>query len=113
MMRNSVTQTCPHCGHSVIGGDGSNNEKQRLNAARMLARHLAYTLQICNGKNLVLLLGTTGREADNMEAITSWVASRLDHIEQWPMPGLDAVALIESLEHELKDVLQDTSFGWM
>jgi len=111
-MRNSTNQTCPHCGHSVTGGDGSNNEKQRLNAARMLAQHLAYTLQIRNGKNLVLLLGVTGREADNMEAITSWVASRLNHIGRWPMPGSDAVARIESLERDLRDILQDFSFGW-
>jgi len=113
MMRNSATQTCPHCGHSVTGEKGVNDEKQRLNAARMLAQHLAYMLQIRNGKNLVLLLGITGREADNMEAITSWVASRLNHIERWPMPGSDAVALIESLERELRDILQDISIGWM
>jgi len=112
-MRNSAIQTCPHCGLSVVGGVGSDDEKQRNNAARMLAQHLAYTLQIRNEMNLVMLLGATGREADNMAALTSWVASRLNHIGRWPMPSSDAVALIESLERELRDILQDISFGWM
>jgi len=112
MNKINLLQTCPHCGRTVAGVERTKADKQRMSAARMLAQHLAYTLQIRNGKNLVLLLGVSGQESDNLEALANWVAAKLDHIDRWPMPSSEAIELIERLERELKDILQDISFGW-
>jgi len=112
-MTMTTAEACPQCGHHLSARLESHIDKKlRLNASKMLAQHLVFSLQIQPGKNLILLLGRTGRETDNFDALASWVEGNLDHINQWPLPSSDAVRLIESMEKELRSILQDISYGW-
>jgi len=104
---------CPNCGSIMPRQNRQKSETARVKASRMIAQHLAFSLQIRQGNQLVLVLGCAGSEMSNLEAIASWVLTKLQGYESWPIPTSEAVALIEDLEKELKSVLQDMAFGWM
>ena len=104
---------CPNCGSTMPRQNKQKSETARVKASRMIAQHLAFSLQIRQGNQLVLLLGCTGIETDNLDAIASWVLTKLQRYADWPIPTSEAVGLIEDVERELKSILQDISFGWM
>lgn len=104
---------CPNCGSKMPSQKHKNNESARAKASRMIAQHLVFSLQIRQGNQLVLLLGRTGAETDNLDAIASWVLPKLECYEEWPIPTSQAVELVEDIERELKTVLQDIAIGWM
>lgn len=112
-MLNENVGVCPGCGLQLIHPRQVDEDKLRRSAARMLAQHLVFSLNVRHGKELVMFLGNNAQETDNIGVITSWVLGKLDRINQWPMPSSEAVDLIERLEKELASVLHDLPFGAM
>jgi hypothetical protein len=78
-------------------------------AARMLARHLMLFLNIGQGNDLVVLLGATDSEKNNLEALTSWIYDRIDAVKQWPISGPEVEHIADTLERELKGILRDST----
>lgn len=112
MLQNNHATTCPHCGMHLQTAIPQHKDKLHGDASGMIARHLAFSLQINQGAELVVLLGI-GNEKDNIEAVTSWVLGRIERLPKWPLSGDEAILFIEQLEKELRSILQDASMGWM
>jgi len=110
MLQNDHDRTCPRCGTHLPPLVAVKTQQFQLNAAKMIARHLSFSLQIRPGNDLVLLLGT-GSETNNLEAITSWVRIRVEGFSKWPIPGCEAMLFIDQLERELANILQDMMIG--
>ncbi len=105
-----VTNICPACGRPRSPAPSSSTQQQRKRAARALAGHLAFALNIPDARNLVFILGR-GDEPGNHEALEHWVLDRLGHIECWPLPADEVHALINDLERDLRMLLADLSPG--
>lgn len=102
--------TCPTCGHKQPGNPTTQLIEQRNKAARALANHLVFALNIPNTNNLVFILGQ-GYEQNNREAIVSWVLSKIQNLSQWPLQADEVHTLISDLERELSGTLSDLEHG--
>ncbi len=72
--------------------------------ARAIAFHLAWTMGISQGRELVILLGA-GNERDNIEALTQWVIDQVDRLEIPPASSIDIAALADDLARKLERLL--------
>jgi len=107
---NNPIFVCPSCGHRHPIKSNPRLNKQRMQAAKALANHLAFSLNIPDSTQLVFILGS-GRETTNHAALEHWVLTKLAHLTQWPMPADEVHALITDLERELRDMLSDLEHG--
>lgn len=101
---------CPSCGHRHPVKSNTKLNEQRKRAARALATHLAFSLNIPNDTHLVFILGS-GSETTNHAALEHWVLTKLAHLTQWPMPAGEVHELITDLERELRGMLTDLENG--
>jgi len=111
-MKHEYNATCPLCGNAKRKHQTKSQSDIRRTAARSLASHLCFVFQIPPRKDLVLILGH-GNEANNQQAIASWIQDRLCHIEQWPLPSGEVNDLIDCLERDLGNILSDLNHGAM
>jgi len=110
MKNNLSEQTCPICGALRNISINTSQMKMRQKAAKALANHLSFTLQIPPRRELVNIIGH-GSEHNNQEAIASWVMDRISNIHQWPLPSEDVSELITQLEQDLIVMLSDMRLG--
>ncbi|HKI62293.1 MAG TPA: hypothetical protein VKA31_08375 [Mariprofundaceae bacterium] len=110
MKQQPNTYTCPSCGHKKPGMPSARLIEQRRKAARALANHLVFALNIPQSKQLVFILGN-GSENDNHEAAAHWVLGKIAHLNQWPLPADEVHELITELERELRETLSDLEHG--
>jgi len=100
---------CPLCGGKKVDKPLANPLDMRRKAAQSLTNHLIFALRIKPGNELVFILGS-GTEKDNHAAVRSWVMNRIADVESWPMTSTDVSGLVNSLEHDLGEILHDMQF---
>jgi len=101
---------CPSCGHRHPIKNNPRLNEQRTRAAKALANHLTFSLNIPDGTQLVFILGS-GRETTNRAALEHWIMNKLAHLTQWPIPAEEVHELITGLQRELSGILSDLEYG--
>ncbi len=101
---------CPSCGHRHPVKSNPRLNEQRTRAAKALANHLTFSLNIPDSTQLVFILGS-GSEMTNHAALEHWIMNKLAHLTQWPIPAEEVHELITDLERELRDTLSDLEHG--